>query len=267
MTSIWIAAVVGVVGGLLGGLIGVLITHNREDSKSNRTIMTVCVVICAVGANQIAAPKVQGWYAVRSAEATLLEGPLYVVLKQHEPETYAKLLAEYKLAVRDETRMSGFENLVVGEVGKVATRRMAHASQDSLINLTRDALASMRVLSKHEDACFRYLFPQVAGPVDMNRYFDQKSQERMLVLLADVIRSSAEHPVPVPAGEQAQQKLAPVINGLYAKFGADTRMLANVSDPGVDRTKVCTIAIALYDGIMALPPPDAAAALRSMTQL
>jgi hypothetical protein len=177
------------------------------------------------------------------------------------------LLAEYKLAVRDETRMSGFENLVVGEVSKIATRRMAHASQDSLMNLTRDVLANMKTLSKHEDACFRYLFPQVAGPADMNKYFDQESQERTLVLLADVIRSSAEHPVPLPPGGQAQEKLAPVINALYTEFGADTRMLANVSAPGVDRTKVCTIAIALYDGIMALPPPDAAAALRSMTQL
>jgi hypothetical protein len=267
MNSIWIAAVVGAAGGLLGGLVGMLITHNRPDSKSNRTVMTVFVVVCAVAANQLAAPWVQGWYAAQTAESSLLDNSLYPVLKKYEPEAYAKVLAEYKLAVRDSSRMDIFQNLVIAEVSAVATRRMAHASQDALINLFREVLANMKTLSAHEDACFRYLFPQVAGPPDISKYLDKQSQDRTLALLTEVVRTAAENPVPLPDGAQAQEKLAPVINALYAEFGSDTQMLANASAPGVDRAKVCKIAIALYDGVLALPPPDAAAALRSMTQL
>jgi hypothetical protein len=53
-------------------------------------------------------------------------------------------------------------------------------------------------------------------------------------------------------------KLAPIIDAVYAQFGTDTQMLANAHEPGVDRVKVCDIAISLYERILALPPDDAA---------
>ena len=44
-------------------------------------------------------------------------------------------------------------------------------------------------------------------------------------------------------------------------------MIAHADDPRVDRAKVCTITLSVYDRIMSLPPADSSALLRSMTQL
>ena len=44
-------------------------------------------------------------------------------------------------------------------------------------------------------------------------------------------------------------------------------MLAHADDPRADRTKVCTITISVYERILRLPPPQASALIRAMTQV
>jgi hypothetical protein len=44
-------------------------------------------------------------------------------------------------------------------------------------------------------------------------------------------------------------------------------LIAHADDPGVDRAKVCTITLSVYDRIMSLPPAQSGALLRSMTQI
>ena len=44
-------------------------------------------------------------------------------------------------------------------------------------------------------------------------------------------------------------------------------MLAHAEDARVDRTKVCAITISVYERILRLPPEQASALLRAMTQV
>jgi len=201
-------------------------------------------------------------------EARFLESPIYPVLQAHEPQVYQKLLGEYRLLAADPTRRDRFVNLANGEIAEAATRRIGHASQDSLLALMHDMVARMRRLNESPgDACYRFLFPHVAGPPDVARYFDPAAQAHTLELMAAVIGSAAEHPVPLPEPASVQGKLAPIVDAIYAEFGSDAQMLANAEAPGVDRVKVCTITISLYERILALPPADSSALIRAMTQL
>ena len=58
-------------------------------------ILLVVIVAGAVGSY---------WYEGYSAESKLLEQPVYRVLKKHEPAVFDKLVDEYKLYAREETR-------------------------------------------------------------------------------------------------------------------------------------------------------------------
>ncbi len=222
-------------------------------------IILVVIVAGAVGAY---------WYEGYSAEAVLLEQPVYRILKKHEPGVYEELVNEYRTYARAETRRENFINLANSQISVTATRNLAHASQSSVLALMQDMLATAKLLrGKPGDACFRYWFPQVLGPPDVAQHVDAKAQARTLDLMGEVIRSSAENPAPLPAADSVKDNLANVVNATYQQYGADAQMIAHADDPRVDRGKVCTITIAVYDRIMSLPPADASALIRAMTQM
>jgi hypothetical protein len=222
-------------------------------------ILLIVVVVGAVGAY---------WYEGYSAEAKLLEQPVYRVLKKHEPAVFEKLVAEYKIYQREETTREAYINLANSEINLVATQSLAHASQSTLMALMNDMLATARKLQKAPgDTCFRFWFPLVDGPPDVAKYVDPAAQAHTLELMGEVIRTAAEDPVPLPEADAVKDNLAKVIDATYEQYGADTQMIAHAADPKVDRAKACTITLSVYERIMSLPPADSSALLRSMTQI
>ena len=208
------------------------------------------------------------WYDGYRAESALLEQPVYRVLKKHEPAVFDTLVEEYKVYQRDETRRENFVNLANSEISLTATRNLAHASQESVLALVRDMIATARIMQKAPgDTCFRYWFPQVSGPPDVAKFVDEATQARTLELMGDVIRSAAENPVPLPSPEAVKGNLENVINATYQEYGADAQMIAHADDPRVDRAKICTITISVYERIMGLPPQQSSELLRAMTQI
>jgi hypothetical protein len=222
-------------------------------------ILLILIVAGAVGSY---------WYDGYSAQSALLKQPVYRVLKKHEPAVFDTLVEEYKVYERDETRRENFVNLANAEISLTATRNLAHASQSSVLALIKDMVATAKRLQKAPgDACFRYWFPQVSGPPDVAKYIDEQSQAHTLDLMGEVIRSAAEDPVELPAAEEVKDNLANVINATYEEYGVDAQMIAHAGEPGVDRARICTITISVYDRILRLPPADSSALLRAMTQM
>jgi len=222
-------------------------------------ILLIVIVAGAVGSY---------WYDGYSAETALLEQPVYRVLKKHETATFDKLVSEYKLYERKETRRENFINLANSEITLVATRNLAHASQGAVLALVEDMVVTARRLQKEPgDACFRYWFPQVAGPPDIARHIDEAAQAHTLELMGEVIRTAAETPSPLPSADAVKDDLANVINATYEQYGSDAQMIAHADDARTDRIKVCAITISVYERILALSPADSGALLRAMTQM
>jgi hypothetical protein len=206
------------------------------------------------------------WFrTLHRTEAALLEQPVYRVLKQHEPGVFADVLTEYRRYRRNEESHERFVNYANAKIGGTATRSLPRASQESVLALVRDMLGTAQKLqSVPDDACFRFWFPEVAGPPDVAKTLDPDSQARTLELMAEVIRSSSEQPRQPPDPESVKDDLARIVDDTYQLFGADAQMLANTSDPRADRTKVCAITNSIYERILRLPPPAASDLLRAM---
>jgi hypothetical protein len=213
-------------------------------------ILGAAVVLAGLGA---------WWYLWRESGSGLLAQAPYRVLREHEPEAWQRVLAAYERFQADPQARAAFVNVSNEEFSAAATRRLSGASHQSKLALMRDFVANLKLLhARMGDACFRYLYPEVSGGADVSREIDAAAQARTLELAAEVIRSSAEEPVKAAPPQDVAPKLAPIIDAVYAQFGTDTQMLANAHEPGVDRVKVCDIAISLYERILALPPDDAA---------
>jgi hypothetical protein len=196
-------------------------------------IILVLIVGAAVGTY---------WYDGYSARSALLKQPIYHVIRKHEPQLFDKIVEEYKVFERNESRREDFVNFSNYEISLAATQHLAHASQESVLAL-------------------------VSGPPDVARFIDARSQAHTLELMGEVIRSAEENPVPLPDAGNVKDNLASVINATYEQYGADAQMMAHADDERVDRTKVCTITISVYDRILALQPKQAAELIRAMTQV
>jgi hypothetical protein len=213
-------------------------------------------------------PRITGSWAAPQARADLLKTPVYVQLQKHEPVVFESLVAEYALVLRGKVSAQRYTDDANAAISTVATQRIAHASDAALLALMQDMLDKLQLLrARSPDDCYRYLFPKVAGPPDIRRWFDGASQARTLGLMADVIRTSAESPVEVPARFRVEPLLGPVINDIYAQFGENTQLISRAEEPGVNRATVCAVSVTLYEKVMRLPPADAAAVIRTMTQM
>jgi len=221
-------------------------------------ILLVVIVAGAIGSY---------WYDGYSAESTLLEQPIYRVLRKHERTVFDKLVEEYKLYQREENRRENYVNLANAEITAAATRHLANASQPSVLALLADMIGTARRLQLEPgDACFRFWFPQVSGPPNVAGLVDEAAQAHTLDLMGEVIRSSSESPTPPSPQESGRVKdnLAMVVNSTYEQYGSDAQMIAHADDPRIDRKKVCAVTISVYERIMALPPADSSALLRAM---
>jgi hypothetical protein len=206
------------------------------------------------------------WWQLSSEGSGLLAQQPYRVLRDHEPEAWRRVLAAYQRFEADPAARGEFVNIANEEFSAAATRRLASASHDAKLALMRDFVANLKLLhGRPGDACFRYLYPEVSGGADVSREIDAAAQARTLTLAAEVIRTSAEDPVKPAPAQEAAQKLVPIIDAVYAQFGTDTQMLAHANEPGIDRVKVCDIAISLYERMLALPPDDAAMVFSAVT--
>jgi hypothetical protein len=256
-------------GAALGAGIAWLLLRRRSLKSGAALLAGLALVLAGAGLAQfVFTPAVIDAWATDRARAELSAVPVYAVIEKYEPVVYERLLAEYALVVRDRSHMGRYTQVMNAELGAVATQRIAHASDPALLALMQDMLDKLRLLrARSPEDCYRYLFPKAAGPADLARWLDRDAQARTLGLIADVVRTSAESPVAVPPRNVVEPLLSPLVNEMYAQFGEDTTLLSRAEERGVSHGTVCNIATTLYEKVMRLPPADAAAVLRSMTQL
>jgi hypothetical protein len=211
---------------------------------------------------------VLGLVIVAAAAAFFLHGrdelsgplamPVYQVMKRHEPTAYAQLLERYQASREGRITPAQFTNFANAAISEAATRRIGRAAPAAQLALMRDMTMNLKTLrARGDDTCFRYLYPEITGGADVAGALSPRAQARTLDLAGEVIRTSAETPSAPVSPEAAAQKLGPVVDAVYAQFGADTQLMSHVHDPDINRLKVCDIVIALYERMLAMPPEDA----------
>jgi hypothetical protein len=229
-------------------------------------VLGLLLIAAVAGAGYLWWPQISGWHLSRQAQSTLLKQPVYQVLREHEPEVFKRVVDKYVAFRRGRATREVFINFSNSELSEVSTRRLAHASDAAVLDLMRNMVANARSLERQPgDACFRFLFPHVSGAPDVAKYLDAGSQARTLDVMAEVIRSSAEAPQALPDPATVQDSLSQVANATFDQYGVDAQMIANAGDPRIDRAKVCTMTLSLYDRILARPPADASALIRVVT--
>ena len=85
-----------------------------------------------------------------------------------------------------------------------------------------------------------------------------------LAALAEVIRTAAEQPQPVPNAETGDALLKKLMNDFYTSQGDDAFLLQDPFAPGVDKKKVSKLIASLYREALNLPQEESGLLLRHM---
>jgi hypothetical protein len=183
--------------------------------------------------------------------------PLFRTIKRAEPQAYRKMSA----AMNDSRMLGKSEAELVATmrpyISDLARKYLSVASDEAVIAAVQVAIVEAEAIaSKSANTCydFFYLHPG-SQPIILSEYVSVEIQQRDLSSIAAVIDTGSTSPQQIPSEKEISPLLTEVLDELTQKYpAADLAALANPSDSGVEREKVCRMTIDLYRQVLVLPP-------------
>jgi hypothetical protein len=205
------------------------------------------------------------WESERKVERSLSEITAFQHIAKYDPQIYQRIKTELVDSIRkgesQEQAIGRARQAVVGLV----MRYVPHASDEAVIRYVKAmALEIEELAEKDPEACYRFLFPARYGSPDVTQYIKTETQRADLVALAEVIRTAAEQPQPLPDAETADVLLKKLMNNFHASRGDDALLLRDPFAPDVDKKKVSMLIASLYREALNLPQEESGQLLRYM---
>lgn len=267
--GILIAALGGGIGGGLGALIGFGL--GRLAPKNwRRGIETVCAIALALIGARIA-PMIGAPATVTdnpTIERQLLVdadfGAMATAWKESDPATFGAFIDRISSASGGNLATAieqGRAELIAASRPRVANLSDAHLMD--VIRLARDQMRELK--TSHPIVCYPLFQGQRFG--DISPYLSEGLRQREMDLLTAAFQAdpNATHP------RLSQAELATSINEVVvrtrAAFGEDIALIAPDAQVEGREPRVCEAAAALYDQMLSMPEPQAAALMRGLTAL
>ncbi len=210
------------------------------------------------------APQHPAPTAIPDAQSQLAAMPVYGTIKQQDPQLYQRLNEALLAQVAAGVPLPQAIGQLRGMLVKLLNQRIGRASDDAINHYMMLSVKEMQSLRAIDPLlCFKFLFPQVDGGVNIAAVLPAELQQDDLVQTDALLKASTgpEHAVDL-AG--ARTSLQGIVLRLYHQWGRDLQWLNVPADANIDRGKVCDMTIDLYREVLMLPPAQAANVLRMM---
>ncbi|MEJ4045068.1 hypothetical protein [Erwinia sp. SLM-02] len=210
------------------------------------------------------------WMAPQQAETARLDAaqqklamqPVWRTIKTQQPALYRQASDELLSGLhRGLTEQQAFDRLRP-LAADLLNQRINSAADDDLTGYMKVSLEEMKQLRQQSaDRCFRFLFPQVRGGVDIAELLPPSLVESEMQAMDRLLINSGggDRVVDLPRG---RKQLQSVVKTLYGKWGSDLQTLNTPAEAGVDESKLCDMTIDLYKSVLALADKDSANVLR-----
>lgn len=250
---------------LLFGLI--VLYRYKKLSVTQASLLAIAVIVVVggwLGYRTVILPEARLQTQIETAKQRLAQLPGYRILQRQEPALWrqlnAELVAQMRAGIAPEQATSNLRAML----GDLLNQRIGRAGDEAInryIALSLEQMESLR--AQDVQLCFRFLFPQVSGGVNLNEVLPASLVLRDLREIEQLLQDSAgpEQQVDLAA---AHQNLNKVVQQLYATWGNDLQWLNAPADSHVNRQKMCDMTIDLYRSILALPPKQSVNVLRMM---
>ena len=254
-----------IAGLVMLGLFWTLVVRKSRLSLAGGILLTVLPVI---------AGNLYWFYACKPARdlqrqeqhalAEMASLPGYRILKVQEPGLWRMLQQAFLRSVREGNSAPVALGQLRGMLVDVINQRIGRASDDAVIHYVSMSVDEMKTLDHlSSDACFRFLYPQVEGGVNLMQLLppalNTEDAQAMEVLLLN--SQGPDKPLNKPL---ATETLKEVVNTLYPRWGDRLRQLNEPGDTSSDHQALCHMTIDFYQTILSLPPVQSVNLLRMM---
>ncbi|WP_455813557.1 hypothetical protein [Pseudomonas graminis] len=199
---------------------------------------------------------------INAAAAHLAQLPVWRTVKKQQPllyqQAYDQLLSNLEAGMPEPQAIEQLRPLVAD----LLNQRINAARDQDLIDYMQVSLEQMKqIRERGPEQCFRFLFPQVKGGVNVSELVSKTLMERELQAMDVLLQHSSGVEQPVDL-KQGRVQLQAVVRQLYERWGSDLQTLNTPAEAGVNQAKLCDMTIDLYQSVLALTGKDSANVLR-----
>lgn len=262
----WIDLGLGAAIGATAGILAALLARKLTSTRSVSLIVFVSsFILFSFLTNRFLTPVFHTWKSERELERSLSEIIAFQHIAKYDPQVYQRIRTELVDSIHkgesQEQAVGRARQTVVGLV----MQYIPHASDEAVVRYVKAMTLEIEELAdKDPEACYRFLFPARYGSADVTRYIKTETQRADLAALAEVIRTAAEQPQPLPNAETGDALLKNLMKEFYASQGDDALLLGDPFAPGVDKKKVSKLIASLYREALDLPQEESGLLLRHM---
>lgn len=157
-------------------------------------------------------------------------------------------------------------DVIQPQILRLQMSRLQNAPDANVVDYMRANMEQTAAIQKvSDDACFRFLYPDVKGGINPLRVLDKPMMERRMQADADMMRAAYgqnKHTVTPQERETAVADVRPIMKALAAKYGEDIQLL-QTPDQAVGKEKVsCDMVQEMWAKVLKLPENHAAGVIR-----
>lgn len=191
--------------------------------------------------------------------------PLYASLKQTDPTVYTSLLGMFQDAAAKGHSLLDAQASMMPTLWQLRAKRLPYASNTAVIGFSALAVAEWQYLEKTDPVvCFDYEVGDTQTTMRAAALLPLALTAREPTVLAEVLRSGKNQAFAPASAATANDLLQRIGTDLKARFGDDTKLIGELSNPNIDKAKGCALLIALYQDILRLPSTESGPLLRYM---
>lgn len=210
------------------------------------------------------APQQQQTARLAAAQQKLATMPVWGTVKIQQPALYRQASEELQRSLQNGVAEQQAFDRLRPLAADLLNQRINAAADEDLIRYMQVSLEQMKLLrQKNPDLCFRFLFPQIRGGVNIGEVLPRSAVDKEMQAMDTLLKNSrgAERATDIQRGRSRMQS---VVRKLYDRWGIDLQNLNAPAEPGVDESKLCDMTIDLYQSVLALTDKDSASVLRIM---
>ncbi len=198
-------------------------------------------------------------------ELSLSEIPAYKQISMYDTQAFQRIKREIQQALAKGESKSQIIQRIRFIIGGLVEKYLPISSDKALLGYMNVVIQEIEELANQSpELCYKFLFPQQYGTIDVTKYIKPETQQADLEALAAVIRSGAEASAEMKDFPEYDALIQSIIINLHETYGDDALLLENPHAPGIDKRKFCRIMVALYREILKLPQRESCLVLRSM---
>ena len=199
-------------------------------------------------------------------DTTLNSMPAWQVLKEQEP-AFQQRIREQILAMQKEgDSEQQIIDVIQPQILHLQMSRLQTAPDANVVDYMKANMEQTAAIQKvSDDACFRFLYPDVKGGINPMRVLDKPMMQRRMQADADMMRAAYgknSHTVTAQERDTAVADVRPIMKELAAKYGEDIQLL-QMPDKATGKEKLsCDMVQEMWAKVLQLPESHAAGVIR-----